>query len=445
MPEPAPALLPDQAERDRIRADVASTLFVEAGAGSGKTTALVDRVVWLVTSGTAELANVAAITFTEKAAAELRARLRRELGNRARAAAPEEGERCRRALEQLDGAAIGTLHAFAQRLLSEHPVEAGLPPRVEVLDEVASDVAFAQRWVPFFDDLLADADMERTLLLFFAAGARPDALRQVAQAFEDNWDLVDERVGDDAPEPPPVVPLFAEARAAARALLDEPCHKEGDGLRRRIEEIVTHLDGLADVTDEVALLVALGPDAEPKLPSFNLGRRGARDAWADADGMRVRVTEVGRMLEGVRAQVGRACARRIGAGPGSCSSTTCWSWPACCCATRTTDRLSGPRCTGATNDCSSTSSRTPIPSRSSWPCASPPPTPTPARRASSDGRTSPSHRDTSSWWATPNSPSTASGGRTSRPFWPRPPVSAPEADGSSSRPTSAPPRRWSTG
>jgi ATP-dependent helicase/nuclease subunit A len=51
-------------------------LFVEAGAGSGKTTALVTRVVALVTSGAAELANVAAITFTDKAAGELRDRVR---------------------------------------------------------------------------------------------------------------------------------------------------------------------------------------------------------------------------------------------------------------------------------------------------------------------------------------------------------------------------------
>ena len=63
---------PDQAERDRVTDDLDATLFVEAGAGSGKTTALVDRVLALVASGI-ELRTVAAITFTEKAGAELRA------------------------------------------------------------------------------------------------------------------------------------------------------------------------------------------------------------------------------------------------------------------------------------------------------------------------------------------------------------------------------------
>ena len=98
--------------------------------------------------GTAELRSIAAITFTEKAAAELRDRIRRGSRRQAEARpAATAGALSPAALDQLDGAAIGTLHAFAQRLLSEHPVEAGLPPRVEVLDEVSSGVAFDQRWV----------------------------------------------------------------------------------------------------------------------------------------------------------------------------------------------------------------------------------------------------------------------------------------------------------
>lgn len=118
----------DQAARDRIADDLATTLFVEAGAGSGKTTALVGRVLALVLGGHAELSSIAAITFTEKAGAELRDRIRESLELAAESdPESERRERAQRALEQLDGAAIGTLHAFAQRLLTEHPVEVGLP------------------------------------------------------------------------------------------------------------------------------------------------------------------------------------------------------------------------------------------------------------------------------------------------------------------------------
>ena len=184
---------PDESARDRIASDLESTLFVEAGAGSGKTTALVDRVVALVTSGTADLANVGAITFSEKAAVELRDRVRSALERKADAdPGGEEGRRCRDALDQLDVAAIGTLHAFAQRILTEHPVEAGLPPKVEVLDEISSGVEFERRWATYQDALLADRSLERTILLLLACGVRADGLRALAEAFDDNWDLVAE-------------------------------------------------------------------------------------------------------------------------------------------------------------------------------------------------------------------------------------------------------------
>ena len=66
----------DEDARRRIREALDETLFVEAGAGTGKTTSLVDRVVGLVSSGRAALGSIAAITFTEAAAAELRDRVR---------------------------------------------------------------------------------------------------------------------------------------------------------------------------------------------------------------------------------------------------------------------------------------------------------------------------------------------------------------------------------
>src|SRR5690606_10107327 len=180
--QPSPP--PDQAARDRIVGELDRTLFVQAGAGAGKTRALVDRIVRLVTTGTAGLEAIAAITFTEKAATELRDRVRRrledDLADAVRHAAGERAARCRTALADLDRAAIRTLHGFAQRILTEHPVEAGLPPRIEVLDEVASAVAFDERWSRFVDRLLEDAAVERALLHATAAGVRVDHLRLIA-------------------------------------------------------------------------------------------------------------------------------------------------------------------------------------------------------------------------------------------------------------------------
>jgi len=75
---PEPTVPIDQAARDRIVGDLETTLFVEAGAGTGKTSALVDRIVSLVVSGVS-VEHIAAITFTDRAATQLRDRVRRRL------------------------------------------------------------------------------------------------------------------------------------------------------------------------------------------------------------------------------------------------------------------------------------------------------------------------------------------------------------------------------
>ncbi len=311
MPERARP--PDQSARDRITADLETTLFVSAGAGSGKTSALVDRVLALVTTGVCELRAIAAITFTDKAGDELRDRIRRAL-ERLLESDPgtEAGARAGVALGQLDGAAIGTLHAFAQRILSEHPVEAGLPPRVEVQDEVTSDVAFEQRWSVFQEEMLADPALRRTLLLLFASGVQPEALRALARAFDENWDLVEEQVPDNAPEPPDVHHEFAPVVAAVAAICAEPCHDPDDSLARRSRRSPARITELAALSDELDLLEALAPDAEPKLPSFKVGNKGKIASFDDRDGVRQLVTEAGELLESVRGAVSGACARRMG-------------------------------------------------------------------------------------------------------------------------------------
>ncbi|MGZ0229129.1 MAG: UvrD-helicase domain-containing protein, partial [Acidimicrobiales bacterium] len=140
-------MLIDQPARDDIAQQLDQTLFVEAGAGSGKTRSLVDRIVALVLSGI-PLHSIAAITFTEKAAAELRTRIRLRLvdtlknGPNGPAPTKHQAELIHAAIADLDGAPISTLHAFAQRLLAEHPIEAKLPPGLEVLDEIGSQLEF---------------------------------------------------------------------------------------------------------------------------------------------------------------------------------------------------------------------------------------------------------------------------------------------------------------
>src|SRR6188474_2535482 len=117
--------LVDGKARERIANDLDATLVVEAAAGTGKTTALVDRVLSLLRSGKATLASgsgdLVAVTFTEKAAGEMKLRLRTEIekARRDEKTPTPERDRLHDALEQLEAARIGTIHAFCADLLRE--------------------------------------------------------------------------------------------------------------------------------------------------------------------------------------------------------------------------------------------------------------------------------------------------------------------------------------
>jgi len=146
------ALPADQRVRDRIQHDLGTTLIIEAAAGTGKTTALVSRIVAVVARGLATLDRIVAVTFTEKAAGELKLRLRAAIES----ARHDErhfdatARKCLEAsLEKLEEAHIGTIHSFCADLLRERPIAAGVDPMFEIApDEIQRglfDAAF-DRW-----------------------------------------------------------------------------------------------------------------------------------------------------------------------------------------------------------------------------------------------------------------------------------------------------------
>jgi ATP-dependent helicase/nuclease subunit A len=119
--------LRDQPQRDRIRTALDENQLVLAGAGAGKTYALVDRMVSAVRTGT-PVEQMAAITFTRKAAGEMRGRFQKRLRREAEEATGPDHDRLAAARANADRCFIGTIHAFCGRLLRERPTEAGVPP-----------------------------------------------------------------------------------------------------------------------------------------------------------------------------------------------------------------------------------------------------------------------------------------------------------------------------
>ena len=180
----------DQSVRDDIADNLDDTLFVEASAGTGKTTSLVARMVNLVATGRTTLDRMAAITFTEAAAAELRDKVRQRLeeaaGDVERASA--ERELCRAGVTDLDQATVCTLHSFAAQLLHERPLEAGLPPGFDTSDEIVAGLKFDEAWNEWLDAVLEeDSPLYNHLALALTLGVTLAQLKGLAREFHANY------------------------------------------------------------------------------------------------------------------------------------------------------------------------------------------------------------------------------------------------------------------
>jgi ATP-dependent helicase/nuclease subunit A len=149
--------LADQGARDRICDDLGTTLIVEAAAGTGKTTALIGRILSGIVAGRLRLRNMVAVTFTEFAAGELKLRLREAIEQaREPHSSSESAGFLRQAVEELEEARIGTIHSFCADLLREHPVEAGIDPLFEVAPDDLTYPLLDMAFEGWFEQQLAN-------------------------------------------------------------------------------------------------------------------------------------------------------------------------------------------------------------------------------------------------------------------------------------------------
>ena len=244
----------DQEAREIIRDRLDDTLFVEASAGTGKTTSLVERMVNLVATGRTTLDRIAAITFTEAAAAELRDRVRQRLEEAAAdPAIPGQARNlCRQGVADLDQATVCTLHAFAAHLLHERPLEAGLPPGFDTSDEIVAGLKFAEEWEAWLDQATSgDSPLDPYLSLALALGGRLDDLRQLALSFHRNYaDLEAAAFAMTEPPPPRDMHTLAEGWAELERLSrysndgpGDPLYDHVLGLREPLRTLASEQPG----------------------------------------------------------------------------------------------------------------------------------------------------------------------------------------------------------
>src|SRR6187551_1214554 len=158
---------PEQAAAIAVRG---RDVLLEAGAGTGKTGVMVDRYCRLVCDSGLPPDSILAFTFTDKAAAELRQRIRAELARRA----GRGSERAASALAGIGGAWVTTIHGFCNRVLAAHPVAAGVDPGFRVLDAPETGRAAREAFDDAVVDFLADGDpaREETVAAYDLEGLR---------------------------------------------------------------------------------------------------------------------------------------------------------------------------------------------------------------------------------------------------------------------------------
>ena len=151
-----PPLQADAVDRDHIANDLDHSYIVEAAAGTGKTTALVGRIVNVIRTGKAAMQQIVAVTFTEKAAGELKLRLREELERARLTQAAGARAHLEHALEHLEEARVSTIHGFCADLLRERPVEAVVDPQFQVLTEDQALTIYGVAFDQWLQEQLAD-------------------------------------------------------------------------------------------------------------------------------------------------------------------------------------------------------------------------------------------------------------------------------------------------
>jgi ATP-dependent helicase/nuclease subunit A len=280
-------------------------VLVEAGAGTGKTGVMVDRYCRLVCEGGVSADAILAFTFTDKAAAELRQRIRAELEVRAAAGSA----RAQDLLGGLGGAWVTTIHGFCNRLLRAHPVAIGIDPRFRVLDAPESERAAREAFEEALEEFLAGGDeaRERTVAAFDVAGLR--AMVCGAHAELRSRGVADPRLGQ-----PPVSDLGAALRLAsesAEVALEEL--RPTDPNRELLEHALEVLPAEADDTPDLDELVSLrtGSKAKP-LTAYREAIEAVVVAAAEAGEGGTAYRHVAQLMELFSARFAAAKERRAG-------------------------------------------------------------------------------------------------------------------------------------
>lgn len=242
--------LADQIYRQEAIQNLRTSFCLEAAAGTGKTTLLVERILALIQQKKAKLEEIVAITFTEKAAGELKMRLRERLEKAFAQAAAEEKVIFGQALLDLEKANISTIHSFCANLLRERPIEAGVDPNFLPLDEIGLDLLFREVWENWLGQEMEKKapPLRRALIL----GLELKEIAQLVRQIYENRDLLPE---DSYPRPVYALKDFLrdlkKGISQAQALAEAYCFRIEDRGYQNIQNLFKKIQDLSSIPEEL--------------------------------------------------------------------------------------------------------------------------------------------------------------------------------------------------
>lgn len=253
-------------QEQREAAHAAGSVAVVAGAGTGKTHMLSERYLHHLAEDGLSPLEVVAVTFTERAADELRSRIRDKVGQNVLEA---EG-----ALAELEAAQISTIHALCARICREHPEEAGVPPDFSVLSDLGGQIWSQDKLLDALDELPTEhyqvLDYPTTQTVLSELLADPIAAERALEHGPDNWEALAAEARDEALRVFLEHPVIAESRRTLSAY-EGPT---GDKIEDAREAALSALESLHSGSDRRPYLEALA--------SINL-QGGSKKKWGETE------------------------------------------------------------------------------------------------------------------------------------------------------------------
>jgi ATP-dependent exoDNAse (exonuclease V) beta subunit len=295
--------------------DATGVVFVSAGAGTGKTKVLVERFVRAVCDDGLDVSSVLVITYTKRAAGELRSRIRARLLELGRTDLARE----------LDGAWISTIHGFCNRLLKTYPLAAGLDPRFHELDDAQGSVLRGEAFEAALAEFCSDRDPERLRLL---ATYRASGLRRMLTGVYGTLRSAGRELVLELAEPPNLDDALERLEFAARCLVEDAAATDAQraaaaqalaldaaeperlldlgGLKARGERAATYVEAI-NAVEQAALDSVAARDREllqDLLDRFAAQYQAAKDRESvlDFEDLQLRARDLLRTNEDVRAR-----------------------------------------------------------------------------------------------------------------------------------------------